>query len=317
MAALAVETIGLSRRYGRRWALADVSLGVPEGAVVMLAGRNGSGKSTLLRVLATALRPDHGSVRIAGHDSRRELARVRASVALLGHQSYLYEALSARENLEVARQPAVLPVGARSRVLVFAFGASSSGIPPEWAAGVDTPGVDFLPDLSRTTARRIGEQVRAVKREGDITVASIHWGGNWGYEVPPEQRAFAHALLEEAGVDVLHGHSSHHPKGFEIHHGRLILYGCGDLINDYEGIEGHEGFRSELTLLYFPELDDEGRLSRLQLAPVRLRHLRLEAPSAHDRQWLRDTLERECAELGNPGRLVESDAGVWEWRGEP
>ena len=102
MAALAVETIGLSRRYGRRWALADVSLGVPEGAVMMLAGRNGSGKSTLLRVLATALRPDHGSVRIAGHDSRREVARVRASVALLGHQSYLYEALSARENLEVA-----------------------------------------------------------------------------------------------------------------------------------------------------------------------------------------------------------------------
>jgi heme exporter protein A len=102
MAALAVETIGLSRRYGRRWALADVSLGVPEGAVVMLAGRNGSGKSTLLRVLATALRPDHGSVKIAGHEVRKERERVRRTVALLAHQSFLYEALSARENLEVA-----------------------------------------------------------------------------------------------------------------------------------------------------------------------------------------------------------------------
>ena len=70
--ALAVETIGLSRRYGRRWALSDVSLGVPAGSVVMLAGRNGSGKSTLLRVLATALRPDHGSARVAGHDVRHE-----------------------------------------------------------------------------------------------------------------------------------------------------------------------------------------------------------------------------------------------------
>ena len=72
MTALAVETIGLSRRYGRRWALSDVSLGVPVGSVVMLAGRNGSGKSTLLRVLATALHPDHGIVRIAGHDVRHE-----------------------------------------------------------------------------------------------------------------------------------------------------------------------------------------------------------------------------------------------------
>jgi heme exporter protein A len=99
---LAVETIGLSRRYGSRWALSDVSLGVPVGSVVMLAGRNGSGKSTLLRVLATALRPDHGSARVAGHDVKRERDEVRRQVALLGHHSFHYEALTARENLEIA-----------------------------------------------------------------------------------------------------------------------------------------------------------------------------------------------------------------------
>ena len=98
----AVETEGLSRRYGRRWALADVSLTVPAGAVVMLAGRNGSGKSTLLRVLATALRPDHGRALVAGHDLRREREAIRRKVALLAHHSYLYEALTARENLAVA-----------------------------------------------------------------------------------------------------------------------------------------------------------------------------------------------------------------------
>jgi heme exporter protein A len=102
MTALAVETIGLSRRYGRRWALSDVSVGVPAGSVVMLAGRNGSGKSTLLRVLATALRPDHGSARVAGHDVRLERDLVRRKVALLGHHSFHYEALTARENLGVA-----------------------------------------------------------------------------------------------------------------------------------------------------------------------------------------------------------------------
>jgi heme exporter protein A len=99
---LAVETEGLSRRYGRRWALADVSLEVPAGSVTMLAGRNGSGKSTLLRVLATALRPDHGEARVLGHDVRLARDAVRRKVALLAHQSFLYEALTARENLRVA-----------------------------------------------------------------------------------------------------------------------------------------------------------------------------------------------------------------------
>jgi heme exporter protein A len=98
----AIETEGLSRRYGRRWALRDVSVAVPAGAVVMLAGRNGSGKSTLLRVLATALHPDHGRARVLGLDVRREREAVRRKVALLSHHSYLYEALTARENLAVA-----------------------------------------------------------------------------------------------------------------------------------------------------------------------------------------------------------------------
>jgi len=102
MTAPAVETIGLSRRYGRRWALSDVSFALPQGSIVMLAGRNGSGKSTLLRVLATALRPDYGSVRVAGHDARSERELVRQKTALLGHNSFHYEALSARENLAVA-----------------------------------------------------------------------------------------------------------------------------------------------------------------------------------------------------------------------
>ena len=96
---LAVETTDLGRRYGRRWALAQVTLAVPAGARVMVTGRNGSGKSTLLRVLSTAIRADRGSARVAGHDVRRERAQVRRRVALLGHHSYHYEAFTALENL--------------------------------------------------------------------------------------------------------------------------------------------------------------------------------------------------------------------------
>jgi heme exporter protein A len=98
----AVETEELGRRYGRRWALAGVSLTLPPGSVTMLAGPNGAGKSTLLRVLATAIRPDHGTARVAGHDIRRERREVRRRVALLDHHGHHYEALTARENLEIA-----------------------------------------------------------------------------------------------------------------------------------------------------------------------------------------------------------------------
>jgi len=97
-----VEAWGLCRRYGRRWALAEVGFSVPRGALVMVTGRNGSGKSTLLRVLATAIRPDHGRARVLGHDLEAGRDSVRRVLTLLGHHTHLYEALSASQNLEIA-----------------------------------------------------------------------------------------------------------------------------------------------------------------------------------------------------------------------
>jgi len=96
-----IEAQNLAHRYGRRWALADVSFSLTGGAVLMVAGRNGSGKSTLLRTLATAIRPDGGSATVGGFDIVREREDVRKLVALLSHASYLYDSLTARENLAV------------------------------------------------------------------------------------------------------------------------------------------------------------------------------------------------------------------------
>jgi ABC-2 type transport system ATP-binding protein len=98
---IAVRAAGVYRRYGRRWALVDVGFELAEGSVAMVTGRNGSGKSTLLRVLATALRPDRGSVEIKGHDVRTDRDGARRSIALLGHRTHLYEPLTAAENLAV------------------------------------------------------------------------------------------------------------------------------------------------------------------------------------------------------------------------
>ena len=98
---VAIDAKMLARRYGRRWALSGVTFQVEPGTVVMIAGRNGAGKSTLLRVLATAIRPDRGSVTIGGFDVVRHREDVRRLTAMLSHHNYLYESLTARENLEV------------------------------------------------------------------------------------------------------------------------------------------------------------------------------------------------------------------------
>jgi heme exporter protein A len=97
-----VENVG--RRYGRRWALADVSFEAREGSVIMVAGRNGSGKSTLFRVLSTAIRPDRGQALVGGFNVVREREDVRKITALLSHYSYLYESLTASENLRVVAE---------------------------------------------------------------------------------------------------------------------------------------------------------------------------------------------------------------------
>lgn len=98
---LTIEVERVARRYGRRWALADVTFNVPPATVMMVAGRNGAGKSTLFRVLSTAIRPDRGRVTIGGFDSVRHRADVRRLTALLAHQNYLYESLTAKENLQI------------------------------------------------------------------------------------------------------------------------------------------------------------------------------------------------------------------------
>jgi oleandomycin transport system ATP-binding protein len=98
---VAIDVERLARRYGGRWALAEVSFHVPPASVMIVGGPNGAGKSTLFRVLATAIRPDHGKATIGGFDVVRQRYDVRRLTALLAHHNYLYDSLTARENLAV------------------------------------------------------------------------------------------------------------------------------------------------------------------------------------------------------------------------
>jgi poly-gamma-glutamate synthesis protein (capsule biosynthesis protein) len=198
-----------------------------------------------------------------------------------------------------AQAPAILPLPGGRRLLVFAAATGDSGVPVEWAATAARSGVHRLEDLSDATADRIAARVHAQRQPGDRVVFSVHWGGNWGYAIAPERRRFAHRLVDTAGVDLVHGHSSHHPQAVEVHRDRLVLYGCGDFLNDYEGIAGHDDYRGELGLMYFPRLEaSTGKLLALDLVPTRIRKLRLERAAGADRDWLRQRLRREYARFG-------------------
>jgi poly-gamma-glutamate synthesis protein (capsule biosynthesis protein) len=137
------------------------------------------------------------------------------------------------------------------------------------------------------------------RRPGDRVVVSLHWGANWVPVVPEQHRWLARQLIELAGVDVVFGHSSHHTLPLEIHQGRLILYGCGDLINDYEGLPPHGPWRSDLVCLYGVELERRsGGLAALELQPFQLRGFRLQEASAADRQLLEHQLGLEATPAG-------------------
>ena len=222
------------------------------------------------------------------------------------------QAVGAGHNAAQARRPAKVEVGDGTRILVFSLGTTSSGIPPAWAASHERPGVNLLPDLSEATANDVAEHMQAEIRPGDIVVASIHWGTNWGYLVPPEQVRFAHDLIDR-GVHVVHGHSSHHARPIEQYKGGLILYGCGDFIDDYEGISGYGEYRDDLRPMYFASVDPGGgTVVGLRIVTMRARQMRLHHAPASDVLYLRSLLEETSRDFGSRFALATDGTIVLE-----
>ncbi len=220
----------------------------------------------------------------------------------------------AGRNLNEAEASAVIDLQEKGRVVVFAFGALNSGIPSNWAASRQKPGVNLLKDYSDETVEHIRELVQQVERKGDIVVASIHWGSNWGYGIPPDHRRFAHSLIDRAGIDVVHGHSSHHLRPIEVYNNRPIIYGCGDFLNDYEGIGGYEQYRNDLTLMYFATLEpSSGDLKEFRMTPMQIKSFRLISTLRADAVWLAETLNRECRKFGSRVTLGEDNRLVLQW----
>ncbi len=219
--------------------------------------------------------------------------------------------------LAEAWAPAAFEISDKGRLLVFSCACVSSGAPMSWAATSDEAGIALLPSLSKDNVSRLADEISRVVKAGDLVVLSLHCGPNWGYDVSDEDGCFSHRLIDAAPISVLHCHSSHHPKGIEVYHGRLILYGCGDLLNDYEGIPGYEEYRSDLSLMYFAEVEAEsGVLLALEMTPLQVRRFRLSRPSPTDIGWLQRKLDQESRKLGARVSSISEGRLVLSWRSQ-
>jgi len=90
----------------------------------------------------------------------------------------------AGRDLSEAVAPAILEIAGNCRLLVFSFACATSGAPRSWAATSERPGVNLLSEISEDAALRIADAVAHIERPGDLVIVSVHWGSNWGYDVP-------------------------------------------------------------------------------------------------------------------------------------
>jgi heme exporter protein A len=195
----AVSAAGLCRRFGRRWALAHLDLRIGRGRAVMIAGRNGSGKSTLLRIVATAIRPDRGRVLVAGQDVQCHRDEVRRRVALLGHHSNTYDALTALQNMEIAAR--MLGIEAERAPLVALLGRLGLGDRCDDDVGGFSAGMRKRVAFARLLLQteHIGSHDRSTK--ASIVLLDEPYG-----QLDPSGFRFVDALIEQLkgrGVTVL------------------------------------------------------------------------------------------------------------------
>ena len=188
-----VDVVDVTRRFGRRKALARVSLTARRGDVIGLLGPNGAGKSTLLGVLSTLLRPTSGDVRYGEHLAGRPAGEaIRARIGLLGHDLFLYGDLTARENLTFfGRLHGVADVDRRVEVALAAAGLTdragdlvrsfSRGLRQRLAlerALLHEPRLVLLDEpftgLDDDSSTRLAARLAALRDRGAIVIMATH-----------------------------------------------------------------------------------------------------------------------------------------------
>ncbi|WP_055710946.1 ATP-binding cassette domain-containing protein [Streptomyces torulosus] len=189
----AVLSEGLEKRFGEVRAVRGLDLAVVRGSVVGMLGPNGAGKTTAVRLLATLLRPDAGSARIAGHDLVREPHAVRRAIGVTGQYASVDGDLTGRQNLRLfARLHRVRDTAARAGELLDRFGLAEAADRPvstysggmrrrlDLAASlIRHPVVLFLDEpttgLDPVSRNQIWDAVGALKAEGTTVLLTTQY----------------------------------------------------------------------------------------------------------------------------------------------
>jgi poly-gamma-glutamate capsule biosynthesis protein CapA/YwtB (metallophosphatase superfamily) len=215
----------------------------------------------------------------------------------------------AGESHEEACRPAVLELKHEEETYTVQV-YSASDHPTDWSSVPNFHLIDYLP----FTRKRLKSLLTSTYPEPDLKVFSIHWGPNYSWTPSHDIRSLAHFLIDECGVDLIHGSSSHHIQGTEIYNGRLIIYGCGDFVDDYAV---NKAYRNDLSALWrvgvevAEEEQKRLKVKRLEIFPNRIKHfqahqLKNEDP---DHRWVCKRFEELCRDLGTEVRPTFGERG--------
>jgi poly-gamma-glutamate capsule biosynthesis protein CapA/YwtB (metallophosphatase superfamily) len=162
-----------------------------------------------------------------------------------------------------------------------------------------------LIDYTQATKERLKKLIEAPSPTGikpALKVFSVHWGPNYAWNPADQIRDLAHYLVDNCGIDIVHGHSSHHVQGIEAYNGRLIIYGCGDFVDDYALVAE---YRNDLSGIWSVQVVESTSADDLQLGtftfiPTKIDDFRarlLEAGEV-DTTWVLEKVKSLSAELG-------------------
>jgi poly-gamma-glutamate capsule biosynthesis protein CapA/YwtB (metallophosphatase superfamily) len=197
---------------------------------------------------------------------------------------------------------------------------SASDHPRDWSS---VPSFHLIDYTSQTKAR-LKELITSenAQSQSSLKIFSVHWGPNYSWQPSAEIRELAHFLIDECGIDIVHGHSSHHVQGIDRYGGKLIIYGCGDFVDDYAITPGYRNDLSAIWQVAVEEVDhaeEAGkkkalRLSRLDIYPTKIKdfQVNLLEPKAPDHEWVREKIValsrangmKELPFIGKYGQLI-------------
>ena len=215
----------------------------------------------------------------------------------------------AGETKDEATQPAILHLpasdrGSKHETYIWA----AADHPRDWARVSTFHSIDY----TKQTRQRLRDLItRPATPSPALKIFSVHWGPNYSWQPAEEIQDLAHFLIDECGVDIIHGHSSHHVQGIEQYKGKLIIYGCGDFVDDYALVTDYRNDLSAIWQVTVEETHDDERPLRLRtltIHPTKIERFAvrlLEAQEA-DFQWVNDKITKLSAELGS---TVDSPSG--------